>query len=287
MRYVVAIAETSNFTRAAERCHVAQSALSHQVKRLEAELGVALFLRSSRRVRLTPAGVAFVSAARQCLEAAGRAVADASAAIGEVRGRLNVGMIPTVAAVDVPVALRELRRRHPQVRVGLRTGVSDGLGTDVIEGRLDVAFLGLPSNRQPLGLQWRELAQQRLVAVLPPDHPWSRRKRIRLADLVDEPHVDFPYATAGREQTDQAFAKAGFARDVAYEVSDVALMAGLIRCGLAIGFLPAPYVEVARELDGLVPITIADAPRRTEYVVWASPGPSPATAAFLGAIGVQ
>lgn len=287
MRYVVAVAETSNFTRAAEQCHVVQSALSHQVKRLEEELGVPLFARTSRRVRMTPAGEAFLPAARLCLEAAERAAAEAAATIGDVRGRLNVGVIPTVAAVDVPAALGELRRRHPQVRVGLRTGGSDDLVAGVIAGELDVAFLGLASKRKPVGVQSHELAHERLVAVLPPGHRWADRKRLRLADLADEPTVDFPYGSAGRAQTDQAFAQAGVSRDVAYEVSDVALMAGLISCGLAIGFLPAPYVEIAPELDRLVAVQITDAPHRTEYVVWAAPGPTPATAAFLAAAGVQ
>jgi DNA-binding transcriptional LysR family regulator len=72
MRYVVAVAETSSFTRAAERCLVVQSALSHQIARLERELGARLFDRTSRRVRLTPAGAAFLPAARQCLDAAER-----------------------------------------------------------------------------------------------------------------------------------------------------------------------------------------------------------------------
>jgi DNA-binding transcriptional LysR family regulator len=287
MRYVVAVAETANFTRAAERCHVVQSALSHQVKRLEDELGVQLFARTSRRVRVTPAGEAFLPAARQCLEAAERAASEAAATVGMIRGRLNVGVIPTVAAVDVPAALSELRRRHPQVRVGLRTGASDDLVADVVAGDLDVAFLGLPGTTKPAGVQSHELARERLVAVLAPDHPRAGRKRLRLAELADEPSVDFPYGSAGRAQTDQAFAQAGLARDVVFEVTDVALMAGLVRSGLAIGFLAAPYVQVSRELDDLVAVNITDAPRRTEYVAWASPGPSPATAEFLAAVGVN
>src|SRR5256714_15680355 len=96
LRYVVAIAETNSFTRAAERCLVVQSALSHQVARLERELGARLFERTSRRVRLTPAGEAFLPAARQCPDAAGRAAADAAAAVVEIRSRLPVGLIPTV-----------------------------------------------------------------------------------------------------------------------------------------------------------------------------------------------
>ncbi|MFD0853625.1 LysR substrate-binding domain-containing protein, partial [Actinomadura adrarensis] len=199
------------------------------------------------------------------------------ATIGEIRGRLNVGLIPTVAAVDVPAALSELRRRHPQVQVRLRTGVSEELMAGVVAGELDVAFLGLPDGRKPTGVQSRVLARESLAVLLPPDHPFAGRKRLRLADLAGEsgtPHVDFPYGSAGRAQTDQAFARAGMARDVAYEVSDVALMARLIRGALAIGFLPAPYIEQAPELDGLVAVTVTDAPHRTEYVAWAPPGPT-------------
>ena len=119
MRYVVAIAEHGSFTRAAEACFVVQSALSHQVARLEQELGVRLFHRTSRQVRLSPAGEAFLPVARQCLDAAERAVAEVAAATGEIRGTLAVGLVPTVAAIDVPVVLREFRERHPQVRLRL------------------------------------------------------------------------------------------------------------------------------------------------------------------------
>ena len=100
MRYVVAVAETNNFTRAAEQCRVVQSALSHQVARLERELGAKLFARTSRRVELTPAGEAFLPAARQALEAADRARADVAATVGVIRGRLAIGAISTLAALD-------------------------------------------------------------------------------------------------------------------------------------------------------------------------------------------
>lgn len=100
MRYAVAVAEEQSFTRAAERCYVVQSALSHQIKALEQETGAQLFARTSRRVELTPAGVAFVEEARKSLTAAERAVTDAASATGHVRGTLSIGVIPTVSAVD-------------------------------------------------------------------------------------------------------------------------------------------------------------------------------------------
>ncbi|MAT07218.1 MAG: hypothetical protein CL424_19470, partial [Acidimicrobiaceae bacterium] len=160
------------------------------------------------------------------------------------------------------------------------------LVADIIAGNLDVAFLGLPGTAPPVGVDSHELARERLVAVLAPNHRSARRKRLRLVDLVDEAFVDFPYGSAGRVQTDRAFSQAKLNRDVAFEVSDVALMAPLIRCGLAVGFLPAPYMQVAAKLDDLVSVEVVDAPTRCEHVAWASHGPSPATAEFLSIIGV-
>ncbi|MFE1499848.1 LysR family transcriptional regulator, partial [Streptomyces albidoflavus] len=119
MRYVIAVAETNSFTRAAQRCLVVQSALSHQIARLEKELGARLFERTSRRVRLTPAGAAFLPSAHQCLDAAERAAAEVAASVGEVRGRLAVGLIPTVAAVDIPAVLKDFHQRHPKARISL------------------------------------------------------------------------------------------------------------------------------------------------------------------------
>ncbi|MFJ7159191.1 LysR family transcriptional regulator [Streptomyces sp. NPDC101118] len=284
MRYVLAVAETNSFTRAAERCLVVQSALSHQIARLERELGAKLFERTSRRVRLTPAGAAFLPAARQAVEAAERAAAEVAAAVGEVRGRLSVGLIPTVAAADVPGALREFRRRHPHVRIGLRVGASDELTEQVREGVVDVAFLGLPATSQPRGVAAHELGRDRLVAVAAPDHPLTAEPAVDLRRLSSEVFVDLPAGTAGRLQSDQAFAAAGLTREVAFEVNTAdSLMARLVGAGLAVALLPAAY---APTLDGVTVIEVTDAPTRVEHVVWSLAGRPPAATAFLSVLGI-
>lgn len=279
MRYVVAVAETNSFTRAAERCLVVQSALSHQIARLERELGARLFERTSRRVRLTPAGAAFLPAARECLDAAERAAAEAAAAVGEVRGRLAVGLIPTVAAVDIPAALRDFRRRYPQVRISLRVGASEELVEQVEQGAVDVAFLGLPTTARPQGVEAYELARDRLVAVVAPDHPLAGEPSVGLHRLSSEVFVDLPAGTAGRIQSDQAFSAAGLSRDVAFEVTTADLfMARLVGQGLGIALLPAAYVP---RLSGVTAIEVTDAPARVEYAVWSRVTRTPAATAFL------
>lgn len=284
MRYVVAVAETSNFTRAAEQCLVVQSALSHQIARLERELGAKLFDRTSRRVRLTPAGEAFLPAARQALDAAERARAEVAAAAGEIRGRLAIGAIPTVAAVDLPAVLKQFHSRHREVQISLRTGASEELIERVRQGTLDAAFLGLPVGVRPKGVRGRELARGDLVAVVAPGHPLADKEHVDLRRLAHEPFVDFPAGTAGRAQSDQAFAAAGVQREVAFEVTAADFMARLIRQGLAIGMLPAAFVS---ELPDLPTIRLRDAPARIEHLIWSRFQPSPAAAAFLSALVIS
>ncbi len=283
MRYVVAVAETGSFTKAARRCHVVQSALSHQIARLERSLGARLFERTSRSVRLTPAGAAFLPSARQCLDFAERAEADVAAAVGEVRGRVVVGVIPTVAAVDLPAALKAFRERYPQVRVALRMQPSHELVDQVRLGALDLAFLGLPPGARPEGVRGHVLARDEHVAVLAPSHPFAQRERATLQELAQELFVDFPSGSPGRTQSDQAFAGAGLHRDVAFEVTTAELMAGLIREGLAVAVLPSAY---APRLGGVVTVPIVDGPSRVEHLVWSAAGLTPAAAAFLDVLGV-
>ncbi|GIJ12101.1 LysR family transcriptional regulator [Micromonospora andamanensis] len=285
LRYVVAVAETRNFTRAAERCLVVQSALSHQIARLERELGARLFDRTSRRVRMTPAGEAFLPAARQCLDAAERAAAEVASAVGEVRGRLTVGMIPTVAAVDIPAALDAFHKRYPHVRIRLRVGGSEQLIDQVKEGAVDIGFLGLPVTARPEGVVARRLAYDRLVAVVAPEHPLAGQAEVDLARLSTEAFVDLPAGTAGRAQSDQAFAAAGVHREVAFEVSTVdSMMTRLVRRQLGIALLPSNY---APHLPGVVTIAVRDAPARIEHLIWNRSTLTPAATAFLTELDIS
>jgi len=288
MRYAVALAETRNFTRAAERCSVVQSSLSHRIAGLERELGIQLFARSSRRVELTSAGAAFVAGARECLAAADRAVADAAAATGVVRGRLAVGVIVTAAAVDLPEVLQRYRARHPQVHVVLRSGRSDDLVAAIREGDLDIAFLGLPEGERPSGVETVVLDHDRHVLVVPAGHRLASATRVTLEEIAGETFVDFMAGTPARAQSDQAFSVAGLVREVAYQAGVVELMTRLIARGLGIALMPSAYIgPMAADDPDLVLIPVADGPRRVEYLAWSRFNPSPATRAMLDVLGVK
>lgn len=278
LRYVVAVAELGSFTRAAERCFVVQSALSHQIARLERELGARLFHRTSRSVALTPAGAAFLPAARECLAAAERARAEVYAATGEIRGRLAVGMIPTVAAVDVPAVLRRFHLDHPRVRISLLTGGSDLLAEQVRDGSLDVAFLGLAEGVEVPHVNGRALARDPLAALLAPEHPLAAAASIRLDAIAAETFVDFPSGTTGRVQADRAFAAAGLCRDVAFEVTDPHVMAQLVAEGLGVALLASTY---AVRLPDVAVVPVENTSHRIEHLIWSRLGPTPAAAAFI------
>ncbi|KUL21562.1 LysR family transcriptional regulator [Streptomyces regalis] len=288
MRYVVAVAETRNFTRAAERCSVVQSSLSHRIAGLERELGVRLFARSSRRVELTSAGEAFVVRARECLAAADRAAADAAAAAGVVRGRLAVGVIVTTAAVDVPELLQRYRAQHPEVRVMLRSGRSDDLVAAIRAGELDIAFLGLPEDQRPSEVETLVLDHDEHVLVVPAGHRLAGASRVTLRDIAGETFVDFMPGTPARAQSDQAFTAAGLARDVAYEVGVVELITRLTVRGLGVALLPSAFVRpLAADDPELALVPVVDGPRRIEVLAWSRFNPSPATRAMLDVLGVR
>lgn len=279
MRYVVAIAEEKNFTRAAERCFVVQSSLSHQIKALEHELGVMLFARSSRRVELTAAGQAFLVQARASLAAAERAVSEAAAADGQIRGTLTVGVIPTVTAIDVPAVLGQFHRCHPEVRIRLRGGGSDEFMTAIGAGDMDVAILGLPDSTPPIRVSTRILAKQSLVAVVSAEHRLAGRRRLRLEELSNEVFVDFPEGTPGRVPSDHAFQAAGVHREVAFEAVSTDLIIGLVKQGLVVSLL-APAV-IPDGSDDLCMIPLIEGPTRVEYLAWSSFNPTSAAQAFL------
>lgn len=278
LRYVIAIAEERNFTRAAQRCFVVQSALSHQVKALEQELGTALFVRSSRRVELTPAGEAFLPEARASLAAADRAVTAAAEATGQIRGSLAIGVIPTVTAVDVPAVLAHFHAAYPQVDLLMRSGGSDQFMRDIREGRLDLAFLGLDDETSPQGVAAATIGSGRLVAVLPEHHELVRRRRLTLDDVHGETFIDFPAGSPGRLQSDKAFERAGLARRVAFEASTPQFMLALASRGLGTCLLPSGVVPPDASL---LTVPVVDGPVRTEYMAWDQFNPSPAARTFV------
>jgi DNA-binding transcriptional LysR family regulator len=181
LRCFVAVAEELHFRRAAERLHVAQPAVSQQVRKLEAELGVRLLDRDQRSVSLTDAGAAMLDEARRVLVQADAAQRAARRAGERATGRLRIGYLPDALPVTVPRLLRRFSAQAPGIRVSLETGAARPLLDSVREGRIDVAVACLPAPVS--GLRVVTIGEEGTVAAVPEDHPCANSAEIDLSCL--------------------------------------------------------------------------------------------------------
>ncbi|MFJ9037249.1 LysR family transcriptional regulator [Streptomyces sp. NPDC102406] len=258
LEYFVAVAEEQNFTRAAARLHIVQSAVSAAVKALERELDARLLDRNSKRVLLTDAGRALLPKARIALDAA-RDAADAVAEVrGALRGTLRLGTLTSIRLIDLPALLGEFHRRHPgvQVQIGVAPTGSRGHLAALTEGRLDLAFVSLPGPR-PAGVELLPLTGSTLYLVVPPDHPFAGRADVGIGELSGLRFIDCPVGYGNRAVADRAFAAAGVARHVTIEITDIATSADYVRAGLGVALLPRFLAPTTHGL-AVLPVTGAD-----------------------------
>ena len=251
----VAVAEEASFTRAADRLHTVQSAVSASVRGLERELGAALFDRTTRRVALTDAGDALLPEARQVLAAVTAAREAVDQVSGGLRGTLRLGTMQGQAmrAISVPRLLASFRDEHPGVELQVsHTGGSVHMAEEVRNGRLDLAFVSLPERRPP-GLTLTRISRERMQIACPRGHPLASRAEIELAAVAGEPFAEFPHGWGTRMSTDHAFAAAGVTRSIVYEVNDVASVIEFVSNGLAVALI-APSLVVAGDDVALVPV---------------------------------
>jgi DNA-binding transcriptional LysR family regulator len=190
LRYFVAVAEELHFRKAAERLHVAQPAVSEQIRKLEQELGVTVFNRSQRSVALTPAGTAFLAEARHVLRHAKVAQQAARNAGDRATTRLRIGYLPDSLPAAVPRALRHLAVSAPLIQLDLTTGPALRLIEDVRARRLDAVVTTLPAPTQ--GLRATALGEQGAVVVLPATHPRAVDSAIALGQLAPDRLVVLP-----------------------------------------------------------------------------------------------
>ena len=237
LQHFIAVAEERSFTRAAERVHIVQSALSTSVRTLEEELQARLFVRSTRQVQLTPAGRAFLEKAREALRVidTGReTVADIE---GLRSGSLSIGTVHSLPAfLDLPSLIARFHAVNPGIEVRLRQGDAPGLMEQLRAARLDLAFL--PLLDPPDDIVTGVVACDDLVVATPPNHPLAGRQGVSLRELVDYPFVDFDIGWGTRPLIDRAFAQAGIQRRTAFDVTDIETIVDLVGQGLGIALLP-------------------------------------------------
>lgn len=279
----VTIAEELHFTRAAERLGVAQPVMSQWLRRLESEFSQTLLDRTTRTVKLTPAGAAALPYARQAVEAVrlmGRAIDEEGT---PVLGSVSIGYAGASSRPWLPGITRAVRRDAPGVELRLRSMVYAGSAPSLVAaGDLDLAF-----GRRPLtysGLVDRVFEYERVLVGLPTDHWLASQEEIHLTDLSKEPWVMFPaqQGSTVRDMGIRLAAEAGFAPRIVQEAPDSYTILGLVAAGVGITLTVSSVQHVAT--PGLRLVPLAGPPRYLTATILHRRKPNRATQSVLDAL---
>jgi LysR family transcriptional regulator, transcription activator of glutamate synthase operon len=238
LRYLVALADEQHFTRAAAREHIAQPALSQQIRRLEQEVGLALVERTTRRVAVTEAGKTLVARARRILAEVDAANAEMQALAGVRSGHVTVGTMHTMGPVDVSLALAVFHERHPGVELTVREQSSEELAEMLRDDVLDLGFLSVTERIESHGLRLHQLVSEELVVVLPIEHPLAGGRRVRMAELAEEQFISYRQGARLRELLTYAAHEAGFEPQIKLESNESERIRRLVARGMGVAILP-------------------------------------------------
>jgi LysR family hydrogen peroxide-inducible transcriptional activator len=241
LRYVCAIADTGSFSRAAERCQIAQPSLSQQVLKLEKDLGAKLFDRLGRSVRPTEAGRAFLPYARSILsqrETARSSVADKCA---DVRGCVAVGAIPTIAPYLMPRYTATFTKKYPEAKLRIVEETTPILVESLRDLSIDLAILALPLRHKDLELF--PLRTEPLFAVLPRNHPLAAAKSLALKDLRGESFVMLRDGHCFRDLSIAACTHARVTPRIAFESGQFSSLFGMVAAGVGISLVPEMAID--------------------------------------------
>ena len=260
LRYFVAVAEEENITRAATRLHVSQPPLSRQIRDLEDELGIPLFTRSAKAVKLTVSGRVFLDEARAVLARADAAVRKLKAAASGIRGELHVGYAPSLTVELLPLALQGFQRECPAVRVNLHDLSTAELLTGLAAQKLDVALMIQPCEQDLRGLRFEVLRTFAMRVAVARQHPLARKRQIRPADLAGERLIAYTRADYPEyhEVLERLFHKLRL--HVTEEHDSATSLIAAVEAGRGLALVPESFACFAGPRVTLRPLTPAPAP---------------------------
>ena len=242
LAYFDAVVRHGSFTKAAQRLHVAQPAVSAQIRRLESELGTTLLERTTRRVALTHAGELFLARTRRVLAQLDAARGDLAELSAVLRGQVRIGATQVLGSLDLPACLASFRRSYPGVSLALRTGLIAKLLGLLDAGEVDL-IVGPVHDDLPAAYHARPLVPESLVLVTPPGHPLAAGRDVALAAAGDEPFVCLPADSRLRAILSAAAAAEGFVPRIEFETYSPASIRDLVSAGLGVALLARSAAE--------------------------------------------
>ncbi len=280
----LAVAEELSFTRAAERLRLAQPPLSRHIKNLEEKLGVVLFERNKRRVRLTSAGRAFESEARDILLRIRRAGEAARRAADGETDKLEIGFVSAVLSPEMVDVFTRFRNQNPGIQLNLHDRLPAEQLDSLEQGDLDIGFVGKGPERHSADLVLTEWMEEPLLAFLPPDHERAGQDQVRLADLAGDPFVMISpeAAPAFAAHVRTICHTAGFRPRVVQEARRAQAVAAMTVAGSGVAILPASLDRITG--NGVALREYRNRRSLLTHVVAHRADASPAVQAFLEVI---
>lgn len=252
------VAEEGSVTRAADALYLTQPAVTQHIRSLENELGVMLFDRTGRGVRLTEAGEAFREYVRRCLAVLDEGRVVVSDLQEGTIGKLIIGAGVTTSIFHLPQWLQDFRDDYPEVDVVVRTGRSREVVQWVMEREIDLGLVTSPVDHPDLEVMG--LFDEEIVLVTPPEHPLAQDKNTA-QKLEAAPLILFPHGSGFRDYLDHTLAEAGVKAQVKMETDSVEAIKSFVMVGLGVSFLPESAVDAEVEAGLLKKVTVESLPR--------------------------
>lgn len=281
MRYVLAVAELGSFSLASQACHVGQPALSQQVARLEKELGLALFTRSSRGVALTEAGREFVRRAGEIVQRADALQAEMALYAGVRRGTLNLGIITSLQCIDFGGLLSAFCGSYPDVSVNIVQDGTHRLLELLMDRKIDAAFLNRPMSGIPSGLEFVKLGEDVYSLAVPTLHPLAKREQASLRELRDEHFIFHQTGQVASELCLAACRAAGFEPNIVCRSASPTTGLYMVQGGLGVALLPSEEFS-ARKLKGITELKLKEKIVKEVGAAWRKDVSSPLVDAIVG-----
>ncbi len=277
LEYVRAVAKFQNFTRAAEEINVSQSSLSQQINKLENELGVRLFERTTRRVKLTPAGVDFVAHANNVLQELDDANRHIQEYLTVERGHIELGVFPAIGSFNLTELIADFQKSFPGVKLSFREAECEELVEMLMDSKINLAFL---SEFDTDEVEFYNLLVDEVGLIINPFHPLAVQQSVSLAQVANEDFI-LPYQTSGLYKSfESACREAGFSPNVVYYCSHIDTNVGLVKSNMGIGVLSyrtalrhENEVKVLRIVPPVIRKISLAAPKNNKY--------SPAVSVFI------
>lgn len=236
LKYFVLVAKYENMSRAAEELHITQPALSKSISLLEENLGVELFDRNGRSIKLNRYGKFYLERTESILNEYMRAKEDLAYLVSPDQGEVSIGFMHTLGLEVIPSLMTAVKKVYPQMKFQLTQSNSSVLLKKLEMGELDLCLISsLDTNRE---IVWEKLWDEELYLIVPQAHPLANKQKVKIKDFASDPFISIKKGNSLRKSVDDLYRKEGFRLNVAFEGEEVHTLAGLVESGLGVSLIP-------------------------------------------------